>query len=126
MNSPSRDPGDLIPLTPLVFHVLLSLVAQQSHGYAIIQDVRERSGSTVRIGSGRLYAAIRRLLQSGLVTEVDERPAPEADDERRRYYAMTRLGRRVVRAETQRMAEAVRMAEGLLLARPPAGETSGE
>jgi DNA-binding PadR family transcriptional regulator len=100
----------LLPLTPAVFHILLTLADGEAHGYAMMQDVVRRSGGTVRLGPGTLYGAISRLLEDGLIEESEERPDPQMDDSRRRYYRLTRLGGRVLQAETDRLAGLVRAA----------------
>jgi len=101
---------ELLPLPPVTFHVLLALADQDRHGYAIIQEVTERTGGEVRIGAGTLYRSIHRMLEQGLVEETRERPAPELDDERRRYYRITTFGAAVARAETRRLARMVGLA----------------
>jgi DNA-binding PadR family transcriptional regulator len=106
--SPHVDqPGQMLPLSPQVFHILLALSNGERHGYAIMQEVAERSGGEIRIGPGTLYGAIRRLLERGAVVESEERPAPEHDDERRRYYGLTRFGRDVLAAEARRLERLV-------------------
>jgi DNA-binding PadR family transcriptional regulator len=104
-------PDDFLPLTPAVFHILVALADGESHGYAIMQDAARRSGGTVRLGAGTLYGAISRLLEGGLIEECDERPDPEMDDTRRRYYRLTHLGGAVLAAETKRMKDLVRAAQ---------------
>jgi DNA-binding PadR family transcriptional regulator len=100
----------LLPLTPAVFHILIALADGETHGYAIMQEVARRSGGSVRLGPGTLYGAISRLLEDGLIEESDERPDPEMDDTRRRYYRLTNFGGRVLAAETERLAGLVRAA----------------
>jgi len=107
-NSPPA--GRVIPLPPATFHVLMALAEEDRHGYAILQDVALRTGGTVRLGPGTLYRTIQRMLEQGLIEEVRERPAPEEDDERRRYYRITASGAVAARAETKRLTELVRMA----------------
>lgn len=102
-----KDPLRHLPLTPQVFQILLSLLDDDLHGYAIIQEVSERTGGRVKLGSGTLYAAIRRLLEAEMIAESDERPPAEQDDERRKYYRITDFGRRVAAAEAERLAELV-------------------
>ncbi len=99
------EPEDLLPLTPAVFHVLLSLAGGDRHGYAIMQEVAESTGGRIRMGPGTLYGTIKRLLEARMIEESDERPDPEMDDERRRYYRLTAVGRRAVKAEALRYAE---------------------
>jgi DNA-binding PadR family transcriptional regulator len=98
------------PLTPPVFHILLSLAEEERHGYGIMQDVAKQTGGTLQLGPGTLYGCLKRMLAAGLVEESEERPDPALDDERRRYYRMTPLGKRMVRAEAQRLAGAVTIA----------------
>lgn len=87
-----------------MFHVLLALADKERHGYEIMQEVHERTEGTVRLGPGTLYGSIKRMLSDGLVAESAERPDPELDDERRRYYRLTDLGYRVAKAEAERLA----------------------
>ena len=100
-------PTKMIPLTPRVFHILLALADGEQHGYKIMKEVEFRSEGRVRIGPGTLYEAIRRLVEKGLVREVGERPPVEADDDRRRYYRLTKLGRGVLQAEAERLEDLV-------------------
>ena len=108
MTMPS--PDSFLPLQPATFHILIALAEEDRHGYAILQEVAERTGGKVRMGAGTLYRSIQRMLEQGLITETTERPAPELDDERRRYYRITRLGAAVVRAEAQRLSQMLAMA----------------
>ena len=101
---------DFLPLQPAVFHILMALAEDDRHGYAIIQKVAERTGGAVKLSAGTLYRSIQRMLEEGLLVEIDDRPDPEEDDERRRYYRITRLGRNVARAEAQRLIDLVKMA----------------
>ena len=101
---------DLLPLTPPVFHILLALAGEERHGYAIMQDVTRQTDGALQLGPGTLYGCLKRMVAAGLVEECDERPDPALDDERRRYYRMTRLGKRRARAEAQRLAGAVSVA----------------
>jgi len=107
-------PHELLPLTPSVFHILLALADEERHGYGIMQDVARQTEGSLQLGPGTLYGCLKRMLASGLVEESDERPDPALDDERRRYYRMTGLGKRVVRAEAQRLAGAVMAAKAKL------------
>ena len=109
-------PETLLPLAPASFHILLALARDDLHGYAVMQEVEARTQGRIRLSAGTLYRTIHRLLEQGLVVEVRERPAPEQDDERRRYYRLTRLGREVARAETARLAGLVAMARARGLA----------
>jgi len=105
---------DLLPLTPPVFHILLALADEERHGYGIMQDVARQTNDALQLGPGTLYGCLKRMLAAGLVEESDERPGTELDDERRRYYRVTDLGRSVVRAEARRLAEAVTAARARL------------
>jgi DNA-binding PadR family transcriptional regulator len=101
----------MAPLTPPVFHILLALADGERHGYAIMRDAASQTNGSLQMGPGTLYGCLKRMLAAGLVEEADERPDPEIDDERRRYYRMTRLGRESLRAEAQRLADAVAAAK---------------
>jgi len=103
-------PDALLPLQPATFHILVALSDGDRHGYAIMQDVAERTGGTFRLNPGTLYTTIRRLLEQGLIEELDDRPDPDHDDERRRYYRLTAFGRSVARAETARLERLVTLA----------------
>jgi DNA-binding PadR family transcriptional regulator len=96
-------PESFLPLHRDTFHVLVSLADRDRHGYAVMQDVLERTGGKLRLSPSSLYASIRRLLEQGLIEELAERPDPDHDDERRRYYRLTRLGRAVATAEARRL-----------------------
>jgi DNA-binding PadR family transcriptional regulator len=101
---------ELLPLPPATFHILLSLAEEDRHGYGIIQDVEARTAGELRLSAGTLYRSIQRMLEQGLLVETRERPAPEDDDERRRYYRITPFGSAVARAEARRLTQLVRMA----------------
>ena len=103
----STRPDTMLPLTPAVFHILLALADGERHGYAIMRDVSDDTNGTLRLGPGTLYGCLNRMLAAGLVEESDERPDPELDDERRRYYRITAMGLKSVRAEAQRLSTAV-------------------
>ena len=105
------DPDDFLPLAPAPLHILLSLAGQPMHGYGIMQDVARQTDEALQLGPGTLYGCLKRMLAAGLVEESDERPDPALDDERRRYYRMTALGKLVVRAEAQRLTSAVMAAK---------------
>ena len=99
-----------LPLPPATFHILLALADEDRHGYAIIQDVEARTSGDLRLSAGTLYRSVQRMLEQGLILETRDRPDPELDDERRRYYRITPLGLAVAKAETRRLTELVRMA----------------
>jgi DNA-binding PadR family transcriptional regulator len=107
--------GSFLPLTSVVFEILVSLAGEDRHGYSILTDVRSRTGESLRPGS--LYRALNRLLEEGLIEELDERPDPSVDDERRRYYRLTSLGRQVAKAEAARLDAQVERAKAVLAAR---------
>src|SRR5581483_3117341 len=88
---------------------MLSLANQEQHGYGIMQEVLERTDGKVRLWPATLYGSLKRLIEAGLIEESGERPAPALDDARRRYYRLTRLGRRVLDAESERLQELVRI-----------------
>jgi len=108
---------ELLPLPPATFHILLALANEDRHGYAVIIDVEQRTGGALRLSAGTLYRSIQRMLEQGLILETRDRPAPELDDERRRYYRITPFGTAVASAEARRMSNLVKMAraEGLAL-----------
>ena len=101
---------DFLPLSPQVFHILLALTGNDLHGYAIIQEVASQSDGELVLGAGTLYTALKRLLTGGLVEELEERPDPALDDQRRRYYRLTPLGKAVAKAEAQRLAGLLKVA----------------
>ncbi len=102
-------PETYLPLKTNWFHILLSLAGGEQHGYGIMQEVLERSDGKIRLWPATLYGSLKRLIDAGLIEESDERPAREFDDARRRYYRLTRLGRRVLDAESERLQELVRI-----------------
>ena len=102
------DPQKFIPLKSHWFHIMLSLATGEQHGYGIMQEVLNRTTGKVRLWPATLYGSIKRLIEADLIEESDERPAPEADDARRRYYRLTGLGKRVLDAECDRLQELVR------------------
>jgi DNA-binding PadR family transcriptional regulator len=104
------DPNALLPLPAATFHILLAVADEDRHGYAIIQDVEARTNGELKLSAGTLYRSIQRMLEQGLIVEPRERPLPELDDERRRYYRITAFGRAVAEAESRRMAALLRMA----------------
>jgi DNA-binding PadR family transcriptional regulator len=105
MPSDARDPNDYLPLTPALFHVLLSLTDGEKHGYAIIKEIEERTSGTVRLSTGTLYGIVKRLLQDGWI-----RDSVLGSTERRRAYRLTAFGRKVAEAEADRLRELVRAA----------------
>ncbi len=96
-------PESFLPLPRDTFQILVSLADRDRHGYSVMKDVSERTDGALRLSPSSLYASIRRLLEKGLIEELAERPDPEHDDERRRYYRLTRLGRAVATAEARRL-----------------------
>jgi DNA-binding PadR family transcriptional regulator len=101
------DSQKFLPLKAQWFHILLSLAGEEQHGYGIMQEVLQRTGGKVRLWPATLYGSIKRLIEAGLIEESDERPAPELDDARRRYYRLTVLGKSVLDAECERLQELV-------------------
>ena len=106
-----QDPNRLLPLPPTVFHILLALAGKELHGYGIMKEVSHGTENKLRLGPGTLYGAIKRLLQSGLIEQSNQRPDPNLNDARRIYYRLTDFGQRVLSAETQRMSQLVGMAK---------------
>lgn len=104
------EPESLLPLPEAGFHILLALSEEDRHGYGIIQDVSASTNGELKLSAGTLYRSIQRMLEQGLLVETRDRPAPEDDDERRRYYRLTPFGREVARAEAQRLTQLVRLA----------------
>jgi DNA-binding PadR family transcriptional regulator len=102
-----EDPQAYLPLKTNWFHILLSLAAEEQHGYGIMQEVLDRTGGKVRLWPATLYGTLARLIDAALIEESEQRPAAELDDARRRYYKLTRLGRRVLDLESQRLEELV-------------------
>jgi DNA-binding PadR family transcriptional regulator len=117
MSSEFGSLDSFLPLKPNWFHVMLALAGQEQHGYGIMQEVLERTDGKLRLWPATLYGTIKRLMDEGLIDESDDRPAPELDDSRRRYYRLTTLGRKVLAAESERLEDlvrAVRSKRGLL------------
>jgi DNA-binding PadR family transcriptional regulator len=104
------DPTSLLPLPEATFHILLAVTDTDRHGYAVIQDVAARTGGKLRLSAGTLYRSISRMMEQGLIVETRERPVPEEDDERRRYYRITPFGRAVAQAEVGRLAQLLDLA----------------
>jgi DNA-binding PadR family transcriptional regulator len=105
-----RETRDGQPLTPAVLHILLALADGSKHGYGIMQEVEIISDGRAKMGPGTLYGSIKRMLTAGLIEETGDRPAPEFDDERRRYYKLTGFGRGVLAEEAHRLSDLVRVA----------------
>jgi DNA-binding PadR family transcriptional regulator len=128
MAQPGDDIGHLLPLTPAAFHILLSLAGGERHGYGILQDVAAATEGQMRLGPGTLYRSIKQLLEAGLIVEAGQRTDPALSDERRRYYQLTDVGRRVAQAEAARLAQLIRLAQqrallaGPLLHLEPGGQ----
>jgi DNA-binding PadR family transcriptional regulator len=112
----SDEIDDLLPLPPVTFHILVAIAEEDRHGYAIMQEVAQRTDGAIKLGAGTLYRSIQRMLEQGLIVEVSSRPAPELDDERRRYYRITAFGRAVARAESRRLAQMLKLARASGLA----------
>lgn len=111
----SPDPARFLPLKPNWFHILLSLAQGPRHGYAIMQEVERITAGAVRLGPGAIYTTIKRLLADRLIEESEERPDPALDDQRRRYYRLTSLGRSVAAAEVRRLEALVSSARPWVL-----------
>lgn len=109
----------LLPLPLPVFHMLLALTEGERHGYALKREILRRTGGKLNLGSCALYGSINRMLEQGLIEESDERPDSHLDDERRRYYRITALGRRAAQAEAARLRDLVRLAESSLALETP-------
>ena len=106
----SNEADALLPLPPVTFHILVALAEEDRHGYAIMQEVMQRTGGALKLGAGTLYRSVQRMLEQGLISEANTRPAPELDDERRRYYRITPFGRAVAKAEARRLAQMLKLA----------------
>lgn len=112
----NNDIDALLPLQPATFHILVALADGDRHGYAIMQEVAERTAGRLTLSAGTLYRSIHRMLEQGLITEVRQRPPAHNDDERRRYYRITPSGTAVAKAEARRLAEMLRLARARGLA----------
>ena len=106
----------LLPLPPITFHILMAVADQPRHGYAIIQDLAARTSGAIKLGAGTLYRSVQRMLGQGLIEELPAHRAPDHDDDRRRYYRITRFGEAVARAEARRLAGLLRLARTTRLA----------
>ncbi|HYR84688.1 MAG TPA: helix-turn-helix transcriptional regulator [Terriglobia bacterium] len=103
---------DFLPLNHADFQIMLALADGERHGYGIMLDVAELTGGRTKLGPGTLYTSIKRLRQAELIEESDDRPDPKLDDERRRYYRLTKLGRKVLVAESERLENLLSYARG--------------
>jgi DNA-binding PadR family transcriptional regulator len=103
-------PKNILPMTPAVFNILLALVDGEKHGYAIMLEVEANTQGAIKMGPGTLYGSIKRMLASGLIEESEERPDPELDDERRRYYRLSGLGKQALRLEAEHLERQVDIA----------------
>ena len=112
-----KDILDFLPLNPATLHILLALAGEEMHGYGIMQEVEARTRKKVRLGPGTLYGSIKRMIADNLIEESEERPDPALDDERRRYYRLTRFGRLVAVAEAERLENLVGAARSKKLLR---------
>lgn len=101
--STDRRPEDHLPLTPATFNVLLALAGGEHHGYAIMREISARTEGSMRLGPTTLYRTIKQMVERGWIEETEQRPDPELDDQRRRYYRLTSIGRAVATAEVERM-----------------------
>jgi DNA-binding PadR family transcriptional regulator len=108
-----------LPLTSPMLHALVALADGDKHGYAILKEIVRRTDGVVHLSAGTLYALIKRATADGLIVEIDERPDPALDDERRRYYRLTAFGRRVAAAEIERLESIIEMARAKNLVRRP-------
>jgi DNA-binding PadR family transcriptional regulator len=113
--------SDVLPLTPAVFHILVALGDGERHGYAIMQEVARLTGGQMQLGPGTLYRSIQRMVADGFISESTERPGPDKDDERRRYYRLTDFGRRVASAEVDRLSALVTAARSKGILPAPQG-----
>jgi DNA-binding PadR family transcriptional regulator len=104
------DPLSLLPLPAATFHILMAIAEDDRHGYGIIQDVAARTGGQLKLSAGTLYRSIQRMLKQGLIVETNNRPGPDIDDERRRYYRITAFGNAVARAEVRRLRQLLQLA----------------
>jgi len=112
MSETTSGPKTPPTLTPAAFHIMLVLADGENHGYAIMREVAEHTNGKMRLGPGTLYGTIKRMLADGWIEESDERPDPQLDDERRRYYRLTGVGMKLVQAEAERLEQLVKVARG--------------
>ena len=110
MSDAAKAPDEMLPLPAAQLYILLALADGEKHGYAVMREVESMTDGEVTMGPGTLYGAIKKMLSAGLILETDQRPDPEMDDERRRYYETSGLGARVLDAETARLERLVQTA----------------
>ena len=110
MDDTASDSKKTLHLSPAAFHIMLVLADGENHGYAIMKEVAEQTQGRMRLGPGSLYGTIKRMLAEGWIEETDERPDSQLDDERRRYYSLTSVGRKLVQAEAERLEQLVNVA----------------
>ena len=96
-----------MPLRPIEFQILLTLAAEERHGYGIMQEAARLTDDALQLEAGTLYRALHRMLKDGWVAESGRRPAADLEDDRRRYYRLTALGRRIAAEEARRMSRLV-------------------
>jgi DNA-binding PadR family transcriptional regulator len=127
MGDQTRGPDEYLPLTPAMLDIVVALADDELHGYAIMREVKRRTDGRKRLAPGTLYRSLRQMQERGLVAESEERPEAGLDDERRRYYRLTDLGRRVALAEVERLEDLVQAArsKGLTPSARPSGATAG-
>ena len=113
-----KSPEDFLPLTPTVFNILLALADGEKHGYGMMLEIEANTDGQMLMGPGTLYGSIKRMLKAGLIEDSDERPDPKMDDQRRRYYRLTGLGRRTLQLEAERLVEQVSVARAKNLLAP--------
>jgi DNA-binding PadR family transcriptional regulator len=127
MGDQTRGPEEYLPLTPAMLDIVVALADDELHGYAIMREVGRRTDGRKRLAPGTLYRSLRQMHERGLVAESEERPEAGLDDERRRYYRLTDLGRKVAVAEVERLEGLVHAArsKGLAPSARPSGATAG-
>lgn len=121
MTATIQRPDQTPPLSRVAMYILLAIGPEERHGYAIMHEVRRITGGAVKLGPGAIYTTIKRLLADGFIEESDERPDPELDDQRRRYYRLTALGRSVAAAEVRRLETLLSNARPWALREPAVG-----
>ncbi len=114
MENGEHEAWEQLPLPPPIFHMLLALCQGERHGYALKREILRRTDGKLNLGAGALYGSIARMVERGLIEESESRPDLHLDDERRRYYRITPLGRQVAQAEAERMRALVQLADDSL------------